>query len=293
MVGEGDPFNLTLLEEACASMGHQVLGAARQEQVLEIVARHRPGLLLLDAEPPVNGLQIIRVLRSDRVLSLLPVILLIDSGNPSVSEAAKDLGAADFVVRPYRVFEIQQRVRNVLGSQGAGSVETSAESADMLDELTQTSRLEQLRMTLHYEHTRALRYGGALSCMVVGVSNLDELAMWGGAAIMQKTLVRLAVELRSRLRAVDQIFRSNVDEFTVLLPDTDLAGARALRKRILKKPHAGNTTAAEPQPVLNIGIFSHHPSAPIEQSETLLMEASKDAYGTPRLSAPPTDAERT
>ncbi len=285
LVADADPFNLRLVQEACESLGHDVLTVSKEEQVLDAIARHRPRLLLLDVACPVNAVEIMQVLQADDHLAQLPVIVLTNDSSTDTCQQALKLGALDFIVRPYRVFEIQQRVRHVLGSHAVGG-RVSVAPLDMLDELTDTSRADQLRMSLHYEHTRAQRYGHALSCMVIGIVNLPEMAHAGGAQGVDEILVMIAQELRSRLRGADQIFRSHADEFTILLPETDLAGAQALRQRILNERMALIVTASQSVPRLHIGISSY-PESSLEDSVLLLKAASQDAYGEPRATMVP------
>lgn len=288
LVAEADPFNLRLLQEACESLGYAVLAAARQEQVLDIVARQKPRLLLLDIAAPVNATAILQILHTDDELAHLPVIVMADAQNADACRVAAHLGAVDFIFRPYRVFEIQQRVRNVLGQKDS-DVEKMRPPQDMLDDLTATGTIEQLRISLNYEHTRALRYGHALSCMVIGLANFGDITRFKGRSHTDQVLVNLAQGLRVRLRGVDQIFRSNVDEFTVLLPETDAAGAQALRRRIIQDIQSADA-GSEYAPVLTIGVASH-PDLSLTQSALLLREASKDAYGSPRVTMLPEEPE--
>ena len=288
LVAEADPFNLRLLQEACESIGHDVLAAARQEQVLDIIARQKPHLMLLDIAAPVNATEILQILQTDSELAHLPIIVMADAQNADACRAAANLGAVDFIFRPYRVFEIQQRVGYVLGQKESDAHELHP-LQDMLDELTDTGTVEQLRISLNYEHTRALRYGHALSCMVIGVANLGELTKFKGRPHADQVVVNLAQGLRARLRGVDQIFRSNIDEFTVLLPETDAAGAKALRRRIIQDIKAVDSLP-EHAPVLTIGLASH-PDLSLAQSALLLREASKDAYGSPRVTILPEESE--
>ena len=115
LVADPDPFNLRLLHEACEAAGYDVIAAADGPGVLAMVARQPPDLLVLDAKmSEVDAFEILRILKTDPGLASIPVLLVSDEGDHEARRKGVELGAEDTLTRPYRVFEIQQRVRNVL-----------------------------------------------------------------------------------------------------------------------------------------------------------------------------------
>jgi two-component system, OmpR family, phosphate regulon response regulator PhoB len=92
--------------------GFQVEQAADGRSALEAVARRAPDLILLDlAMPGMGGLEVLARLRQT---STLPVIVLSGQEDENVRVAALDMGADDYVVKPFPIRELPARIRSVL-----------------------------------------------------------------------------------------------------------------------------------------------------------------------------------
>jgi two-component system, cell cycle response regulator len=235
LVADADPFNLRVLSELCSTLGYDVVTAADGGAVLDAVARDRPDLVLMDAALPVmDGLQVLRILKSDQDLAQLPVILVTADDDEESRRRGYEMGAEDYVAKPYRSFEIQQRLRNVLRLRvvTASMPPQPGDRLEIADPLTGTGTSSQLHISLEYEFTRAVRYRHPLSCVVVRCINYAQISTGLGSGPAQRVLVQLAGALRSCIRGVDHLFRSGTDEFTILLPETDAHGCRIVVDRL-------------------------------------------------------------
>jgi two-component system, OmpR family, KDP operon response regulator KdpE len=103
---------LRALQRSLTAHGYKVFTAGSGEEAIEAVARHRPDLLLLDLLlPGISGLEVVRRVRAE---SNVPIIVL------SVKEAehdkveALDLGADDYVAKPFGMNEVLARIRVAL-----------------------------------------------------------------------------------------------------------------------------------------------------------------------------------
>lgn len=95
--------------------GHEVLEAERGEPVLALVRANRPELVLLDLMlPDISGLEICRHLKSDPVLRAIPIIMLTARSEEIDRVVGFELGADDYVVKPFSVRELILRVQAVL-----------------------------------------------------------------------------------------------------------------------------------------------------------------------------------
>lgn len=235
LVAEADPFNLQHLSELCSTLGYDVVAVADGGAVLDAVARQRPALVLMDAALPVmDGLQVLRILKADHDLSQVPIVLVTAEGDDETRQRGFEMGAEDYITKPYRSFEIQQRLRNVLRLDLKFLATSAAppERLDIVDPLTGAGTTSQLHISLEYEFTRAVRYRHPLSCVVVRCANYAPIALALGGASAQRVLIALATALRGCVRGVDHVFRSRPDEFTILLPETDTRGCRIVVDRM-------------------------------------------------------------
>ncbi len=271
LVADDDPFNLRLLAELCEAAGYDVVACANGKEVLDAVAKERPDLVLLDVEmPELDGFEVMEALKANDDLASIPVILVTGAEEIEARERGLALGADDYVTKPYRVFEIQQRIRNALRVSFAES-RAAANKEDTVDPLTHAGASQQMRVTLEYEYTRAARYDHPLTCVVVRIGNYEKIVQTSGREAGEGALVQLAGGLRQAIRAIDHLFRSDLDEFTILLPETPGEGAGVVLDRI--RAQAADRTlfgaALDPEPILEIG-KSTRPADEVESGGALL-----------------------
>jgi len=283
LVADPDPFNLRLLHEACGAAGYDVITAADGPDVLAMVARQPPDLLVLDARmSEIDAFEILRILKADRSLMNIPVLLVSDEGDHEARRQAIELGAEDTLTRPYRVFEIQQRVRNVLRATRRDrlGIPESAPPADQRDPVTGAGTPSQLLISLDYEHTRATRYGHPLTCMVVRVSNAAEIAASSADGTADRAMGSIGAGLKSCIRAVDHLFRLRRDEFCILLPETDAHGAGHVLRRLEGQVQSGELWGADlvPPPAVDIAMTSM-PEVGVKSGDDLL---KKTRHALPR-----------
>ena len=76
-----------------------------------------PALILLDLTMPnVDGFEALRLLKSDARTETIPVIVTSAQARTNVMIRVRDLGASDFLVKPWKEGEVEFRIRQILGS---------------------------------------------------------------------------------------------------------------------------------------------------------------------------------
>lgn len=276
LVADPDPFNLRLLHEACEAAGYDVVTAADGPEVLAMIARRPPDLLMLDAKmSEIDAFEILRILKADTSLVSIPILLVTDEGDLEARRRGIELGAEDYLTRPYRVFEIQQRVRNVLRATRRDrlGIPESTPPADQRDPVTGAGTPSQLLISLDYEHTRAERYGHPLSCIVVRVGNSTEIATASEDGSADRAMASIGSGLKACIRAVDHLFRLRRDEFCILLPETDRTGAGYVLRRLEAQVESGELWGKDvtPRPLVEIGLTST-PEASVKSGDDLLKQ---------------------
>jgi two-component system cell cycle response regulator len=283
LVAEADPFDLRLLCELCASSGYEVITAADGGAVLDSVARDSPDLLLMEASLPViNGLEVLRILKSDANLAEIPVLLVTAEEDVETRREALELGAEDYISKPFRIFEIQRRIRNALRLRirerlaSSSSTRRVSNVDDIIDALTGAGTSAQLHITLDYEFTRAVRYKHPLGCVVVRVANFQAIAEKLTADSREGILVALADGLRQYIRGVDHLFRSGPEEFTVVLPETGPDGCRVVTGRFRAGAEDMSLfgVAVSPHPRVHVG-SACYPDSGAGDAKELIAAARK------------------
>ena len=109
LVVEDDPSVAELLTTALGSRGYTVIVTRTGEAALRAMAGARPDLVLLDLGlPDMDGLDVCRKIRHS---STVPVIVLTADGDTERKVQALDLGADDYVTKPFSTPELMARLR--------------------------------------------------------------------------------------------------------------------------------------------------------------------------------------
>jgi len=126
LIVEDDPHILLGLEEVLKSEEFDVASCNRGDQALDAVAKHRPALILLDIMlPGLSGYDICKQLRSKKVAT--PILMLTAKGQEIDKVVGLDLGADDYVTKPFGVRELLARIHALLRR---GRTAAHGESAD-------------------------------------------------------------------------------------------------------------------------------------------------------------------
>ncbi len=113
LIVEDDPHILLGLQEVLQSDGFDVAVCSRGDQALEAFAKHQPGLLLLDVMlPGLSGYDICKQRRARKATT--PILMLTAKGQELDKVVGLDLGADDYVTKPFGVRELLARIHALL-----------------------------------------------------------------------------------------------------------------------------------------------------------------------------------
>jgi len=117
LVVDDDRKTVDLLRLYLEKDGYQVLAAHDGRQALDLTRQRRPDLIVLDLMlPSVDGLDVCRILRAE---SATPIIMLTARTTEDDKLLGLDLGADDYITKPFSPREVVARVRVVLRRVGA------------------------------------------------------------------------------------------------------------------------------------------------------------------------------
>lgn len=112
LVVDDEPKYVRLMEANLAAENYQVLKAYDGQSAVEMVAEKQPDLVLLDVMMP--GLNGFASCERIRVFSNVPIIMVTAKGEEQDRVRGLDVGADDYIVKPYSATELLARVRAVL-----------------------------------------------------------------------------------------------------------------------------------------------------------------------------------
>lgn len=212
LIGDGDPFRLGLLDEACTAAGFEVVAALDGTAVLDVVAREPPSVMLLHSSlSSIDCAEVIRVMRADAVLDGIPILVVGECEEPVDVTLAEPVSVADLQDAVATAAE-RARERRRKRRESRPPTTTSRDSE------TGAGTRAQLLITLDYELTHAHRFRRPISAFLLQMKRSD--------------LVECVRGLRGELRAIDPVFRVEPLELVTLLPDTDAAGAKVALARV-------------------------------------------------------------
>ncbi|MEM9715698.1 MAG: phosphate regulon transcriptional regulator PhoB [Pseudomonadota bacterium] len=115
LVVEDEPAQMEVLRYNLKTEGYQVVSAMTGEDALMLTGEIGPDLVLLDwMLPNLSGIEVCRRLKRSKATADVPVLMLTARGEEEDRIRGLDIGADDYVVKPYSVKELMARVRAVL-----------------------------------------------------------------------------------------------------------------------------------------------------------------------------------
>src|ERR1700675_3894939 len=150
LIVEDEPDIRALVVHHLKREGYQVSAASSGEEALRQVQAGPPDLVLLDLMmPAMDGLEVCRRLRQDPATVSLPIVMLTAKGGEGARVLGLEIGAADYIVKPFSPKELLARVRAVLRrsrpAPGAAPLRLGALSIDLG---THTASVDGLALAL-------------------------------------------------------------------------------------------------------------------------------------------------
>jgi two-component system phosphate regulon response regulator PhoB len=115
LVVEDEPDITEVLEFNLERAGFKVEAEARGDTALEAIRKRPPDLLVLDLMlPGLDGLELARILKRDPALARLPIVMLTARGEELDRIVGLELGADDYIAKPFSPREVVLRIKAVL-----------------------------------------------------------------------------------------------------------------------------------------------------------------------------------
>jgi two-component system phosphate regulon response regulator PhoB len=128
LIVEDDPDIQELVAYNVKRAGHRTLGVASAEAALESVNRSLPDLVLIDwMLPAMSGIELARMLRANRRTADIPLIMLTARGAEEDKLTGLELGADDYVTKPFSPRELNARIKAVLRRRAPQATDDAVE----------------------------------------------------------------------------------------------------------------------------------------------------------------------
>jgi two-component system, OmpR family, alkaline phosphatase synthesis response regulator PhoP len=200
LIVEDDPHIRFGLEEVLKAEGFLVLACERGDQAVATVIQERPTMVLLDIMlPGMSGYDICKELRTKRIPAL--IMMLTAKGQEIEKVIGLDLGADDYLTKPFGVRELISRIRALIRRAGPAESETKAFSIgeSLIDPNTLTITRGNSRERLTPRELHLLRIFHTAPDQVLSRERLLN-EVWGYEYYgTTRTLDQVIVQLRKKL----------------------------------------------------------------------------------------------
>ena len=216
-----DDEDLRSLAQLQLGDGFDVIQAENGERCVSLAVDQQPDVILLDMMMPgMNGAQVLEELSASPDTKDIPVIFL--SALTGLDERVKGLesGAVDYIAKPVEKRELVARV-GVAARNSARHREL--ENRVVSDRQTGLPSRAEFDERLAQEVSRSDRSNAPLSIMLIDVDEMAEINNKLGKDLADDMLQEIASILRGVFRRADGVYRYGGDEFSAILPDTDIA----------------------------------------------------------------------
>lgn len=119
MLVDDEPINTDVLQTYLEGEGYKnFVTTSESVKAIEIMRQEKPDVVLLDLMmPDVSGFDILKMMRGDKLLTHIPVVILTSSDDAETKLSALQLGAMDFLAKPVDASELALRLRNTLAAK--------------------------------------------------------------------------------------------------------------------------------------------------------------------------------
>ena len=219
-----------LLKMRLRTEGITVIGASTGAKGIEMALAEKPSVILLDIDMPgMDGFEVLRTLKNTDSTLNIPVIMLSGLHSAQDKVTAFDLGAVDFITKPFDVTELRVRVRSAL---------RISQLLRMLAQRAQIDGLTGLYNRAHFdkrwveEVASAERHKKPLSLAMFDLDKFKSINDFYGHPAGDAAIQGLAKLLQRESRQEDISCRYGGEEFVLVMPETTPDAAKALCERI-------------------------------------------------------------
>lgn len=250
LVVEDESVMNTYMALALRMDGHDVLQAYDGAQALQLLQKEEVDLILSDMQMPImDGLEMASRLRDDPHTQNTPLIFV--TGRDELEYRVQGLEyAVDYIVKPFatpellarvnaalRLHELEKKLRATnaqleLANKHLATANEQLNTLVLTDELTRICNRRGFDKWLEEELWRVHRRGRPLSLLIFDLDRFKLVNDTWGHTQGDEVLREFAQILRNSSRHIDVVSRFGGEEFAVVLPHTDLEGARIFAEKV-------------------------------------------------------------
>lgn len=277
------PHNLQLILEILDEQGYATTFATGGDQAIERIENTCPDLILLDLMmPEISGIEVCKRIKAEPKYREIPVIFLSASNEYDDLLEALEIGAVDYITKPFKTPELLARVKTHLQLKHTRDklkqVYKELEKLVNTDTLTKIANRRALFRLAEQEFSRAQRYGYIFSVLILDLDHFKNINDTYGHDLGDQALQLVANTILNSLRKVDIFGRYGGEEFVIILPETQLQDALTVGEKIrdLVSKISLSVSARAIKITVSIGVAVYQPED--QNIDMILHRADRSLY---------------
>jgi len=291
---EDDIIQAAATKAILMNVGYEVLHAEDGINAIRLVKSEKPDIILLDVVlPGMDGHEVCRWLKIEETTKGIPVIMLTVKKELSDKISGLQIGADDYLPKPYNELELNARIYALLRTKGLQDelrmknrqLEELLDKVNYMaitDVLTGLFNRRRFHDVLSSEYERAKRYGIPFSLVLLDIDYFKKVNDTYGHTVGDAVLREVATILKNSIREIDTAARYGGEEFVVVLPNTEKGNAQIFAERMRQSIERHAFSGVNKNITVSIGIGGM-PDAKVEDEDKLIRCADFALYRAKQL----------
>lgn len=271
LVVDDDPLVLKVLEDQLPPWGLQVTTIEDPRQLWDTLPQSNPDLLILDVEMPyVDGIELCRVIRSDRLWGSLPILFLTARRDAETVQKIYRAGADDYVAKPFTEPELVTRILNRIERRHL------IQKLAIADPITGLIREQQALRDISRDLAITQRYRQPYCLAFLAVDLVETRSSRNQSWLYEQLICDIANILTLRLRQEDIVAQSSSNIFLLGMNGIYKSQAEKRLEALLQELH-DIANQLECENAVDLSFRVGLAAAPEEGNTTLLLRQSAEA----------------
>lgn len=264
LVVEDDQAIAQMIRLILTKQGHVLRHVASGEQAMGVLGQWLPDLIISDIMMPgMDGFAMAELLQKNAVTRNVPIIFVTAMSQLENLNHGLNLGAVDYITKPFRALELEARVRSALRlkfmQDDLRRANEELTELSLVDSLTELRNPRYVNEYLSQALPHAARYGEPVSALMIDIDYFKKVNDTFGHLVGNDVLKELAIILRAQARQADAVCRYGGEEFLIVCPNTQLKAVHALAERIRAAVSDSQFPGVPHHLTVSVGIATYDP----------------------------------
>ena len=261
LIVDDEPVNIRMLDGLLRDKYH-IIAAINGEQALKRAVTALPDLILLDIKmPDMDGYEVCSYLMKNELTREIPIVFVTAMTSEADEQKGLELGAVDYVTKPYRPFILQARIKNHLEFKRQRDL---LNYLSAMDNLTGCANRRGFETFLNHEWQIAVRFSETIALIFMDIDYFKHYGEHYGQIAANRCLKKIADILKEALkRKTDLLAHYGENRFVCVLSRTPVNGAvcvaRRLQEMVFEKAIPHDYSMTHTQVTLSFGVAAINP----------------------------------